>query len=354
MIIEAEAYTALLVFGCVLYPWENPLGTGVLYQLDIQEKSGTIDFFRADIDFAYKYPLCYPGSERKISMQYYYHEQLANLDDNGFGVIYVERPSAYMPAHWHDAVELLLFSRGNVTCRFSHSTLHAEPGDVYVINSHDIHETYCTHNAKYLCVHILPSRMCRFVPNFDQLVFSFKFDPDDPVKSEVYGKIREHLERILTLRDQKEIASALEIQSRLFAVAFLLVKYFSSPISAEHSAVKRSDMNRLEPILEYTRVHHSEELTLDGAANAIGLNREYFCRLFKKNMGVSYLTYLNQIRATAVCRELETSEDPIGQIGERHGFANSKMMNQYFRELYGCTPSEKRKAFRQMVSDGVY
>jgi len=86
----------------------------------------------------------------------------------------------------------------------------------------------------------------------------------------------------------------------------------------------------------------------------MGLNKEYFCRLFKKNMGVSYLTYLNQVRATAVCRELETSEDPISIIAERHGFSNPKMLNQYFRELYGCTPSEKRKAFREMISDGVY
>ena len=60
------------------------------------------------------------------------------------------------------------------------------------------------------------------------------------------------------------------------------------------------------------------------------------------------------LRATAVCRELETSDDPISVIAERHGFTSPKMLNQYFRELYGCTPSEKRKAFREMILDGVY
>lgn len=269
-------------------------------------------------------------------------------------MIRVDQPSAYAPPHWHQAVELLLFVRGRVTCKFSHSTIHAQPGDICVINSHDIHETRCTRNARYLVVHILPSAMCRYVPNFDQLSFSLKFDPDDPVKSGALDQMRQHMERILQLQDSPEETGALEIHGRLFAVAATLVRYFSQPMAVEEAKLQRSDMTRLEPLLEYTQVNHAADLTLDFAAGTMGLNKEYFCRLFKKNMGVSYLTYLNQVRATAVCRELETSEDPISIIAERHGFSNPKMLNQYFRELYGCTPSEKRKAFREMISDGVY
>ena len=101
--------------------------------------------------------------------------------------------------------------------------------------------------------------------------------------------------------------------------------------------------------LEYIHLHHGEELPLDEAVSFVGLNKEYFCRLFKKNMGVSYLQYVYQVRTTAVCRELETTEDPIGEIAERHGFRDPKMLNQYFREIYGCTPSEKRKFFREVT-----
>ena len=65
-------------------------------------------------------------------------------------------------------------------------------------------------------------------------------------------------------------------------------------------------------------------------------------------MGISYLQYVYQIRTTAVCRELETSSDSIGLIAERHGFKDPKMLNQCFKEIYGCTPSEKRKFFREV------
>ena len=287
-------------------------------------------------------------------MEYYYHEQLTNLDETGFGILCLDRPNTYAPAHWHGAVELLLFVRGSAVCKFSHCVIHAGPGDVCVINSHDIHETRCTRDARYLVVHILPGTMCRYVPNFDQLQFSLKFDPDDPVRSQALDQIRGHMEAILKLNDTGDNEAPLEIQSRLFALTTLLVRHFSSPTNADQHKSRRNDISRLEPLLEHTRIHHDMDLTLEDAADMLGLNREYFCRLFKKNMGVSYLTYLNQVRATAVCRELENSEDPISLIAERHGFSNPKMLNQSFRELYGCTPSEKRKQFRGMVADGVY
>ena len=151
--------------------------------------------------------------------------------------------------------------------------------------------------------------------------------------------------------DETDSAAKLERQARLFALSSILVKHFSQPLAVEESRLQRSDMTRLEPLLEYIQLHHGEELPLDEAVESMGLNKEYFCRLFKKNMGVSYLQYVYQIRATAVCRELETTEDPIGEIAERHGFRDPKMLNQYFREIYGCTPSEKRKFFREVTID---
>ncbi len=286
-------------------------------------------------------------------MQNYQHKLLTDLDETGFGVKYENNLSAYTPRHWHKAIELLLFVKGRVTCKFSNSTLHAKPGDMYLINSHEVHETRCSRNAVYLCVHISPTEMCKYVPNFDQLSFSLKFDPEDEVKAIAYEQLRIHMQEILRQTEENLHAYKLECHARLFAATALLVKHFSQPLAVEESTLQRSDMTRLEPVLEYIQLHHGEELPLDDAANTMGLNKEYFCRLFKKNMGVSYLQYVYQVRTTAFCRELETSDDPISEIAERHGFRDPKMLNQYFREIYGCTPSEKRKFFREVtLEDG--
>ncbi len=284
-------------------------------------------------------------------MQNYQHKLLTDLDETGFGVKYECNLSAYTPPHWHKAVELLLFVKGSVTCNFENTNLHAKPGSLYLINSHEVHATKCSRNAVYLCVHIQPTEMCKYVPNFDQLSFSLAFDPEDQVKAVAYEQLRIHLQEILRQTEEGHLAYKLERQARLFALTAILVKHFSQPLAVEETTLQRSDMTRLEPILEYIQLHHAEELPLDDAADAIGLNKEYFCRLFKKNMGVSYLQYVYQVRTTAFCRELETSDDPIGEIAERHGFRDPKMLGQYFREIYGCTPSEKRKFFQEVTID---
>ncbi len=280
----------------------------------------------------------------------YQHKLLTDLDETGFGIKYETNLSAYTPPHWHQAMELLLFVKGSVICNFEHITLRAKPGDLYLINSHQVHATRCSQDAVYLCVHILPSSMCRYAPDFDQLSFSLAFDPEDREKSAAYEELRIHMQEILHQVEQEQEASKLESHARLFAAAAILVRHFSQPLALEETRLRRSDMTRLLPVLDYTQLHHGEDLNLDGAANAMGLNKAYFCRLFKKNMGVSYIQYLYQVRTTAFCRELETSDDPIWEIAQRHGFREPKMLNQYFKELYGCTPSEKRRFFRDVTS----
>lgn len=286
-------------------------------------------------------------------MQNYQHRILTEVNDTGFGVKYENNLSAYTPPHWHQAVELLLFVKGRVTCNFENTTRHFKPGDMYIINSHQVHETKCTRNAIYLVVHIEPYAMCRYVPTFDQMSFSLTYDPEDQAKAMAHDQLRSHMNEILRQWTEPDIACKLECQARLFAVTSILVKHFSQPLTMEETKLRRSDMTRLEPVLEYIQLHHAEELPLDEAADSMGLNKEYFCRLFKKNMGVSYLQYVYQVRTTAFCRELEMTEDPISEIAERHGFKDPKMLNQYFREIYGCTPSEKRKFFREVnIDDG--
>lgn len=282
-------------------------------------------------------------------MPNYQHRLLTEMDSTGFGIKLETKLSAYTPPHWHKAVELLLFVKGKVTCNFENSSRHFKTGDLYIINSHEVHETRCSPRAVYLVVHIDPMLMLHYVPTFDQMRFSLAFDPEDTEKAEAFARLKAHMSAILEQWESTDPGVRLERQSRLFAAAAILVRHFSQPLAMEETRLRRNDMTRLEPLLEYIRLNHAQELPLDEAVEFMGLNKEYFCRLFKKNMGVSYLQYVYQVRTTALCRDLETTEESIGELAERHGFRDPKMLNQYFRELYGCTPSEKRKFFREVT-----
>ena len=75
----------------------------------------------------------------------------------------------------------------------------------------------------------------------------------------------------------------------------------------------------------------------------MGLNKEYFCRFFKKHMGMSFLQYLNDVRAAHIYQDLQNSNAPISEIMEENGFTNQKLFNKTFKALYGSTPSSVRR-----------
>ena len=65
--------------------------------------------------------------------------------------------------------------------------------------------------------------------------------------------------------------------------------------------------------------------------------------IFKKNMGISFLQYLNEVRAAHIYQDLIHTDEPVQVLMEKNGFTNQKLFNRVFKELYGCTPLQARK-----------
>ena len=101
---------------------------------------------------------------------------------------------------------------------------------------------------------------------------------------------------------------------------------------------------RIRTIITYVSEHFREPITLDYISGELGLGKEYFCRFFKKHMGMSFLQYVNEVRASHIYQDLETTDTPIAELLEKNGFTNQKLFNRVFKQIYGCTPSAVRKA----------
>ncbi|WP_089982381.1 helix-turn-helix transcriptional regulator [Clostridium sp. C105KSO13] len=100
----------------------------------------------------------------------------------------------------------------------------------------------------------------------------------------------------------------------------------------------------------YIDKHYKEPITLQDAADKLMLNKEYFCRFFKQNIGISFITYVNQVRIHHIYHDLVHTEDPTIDIMERHWFFNQKLFYKMFKEIYDCTPRE----LRMLAKDNPY
>lgn len=278
-------------------------------------------------------------------MKPYWHQDLQKTDHSGFAVEFLEGKPFYCAAHWHEAVELLFCTSGFIFLKSGDGiNLTAHCQQLFLLNSLTIHESWSHEDYEGICIHIFPDEMCRYVPNFDRLRFSLEFKSSDLERAKAMTRMNANMMQFVLLHQEKPEGYLLECTALLYSTVQILVQYFSHPmLESEEPAEVRTGILRLKPLLEYIELHHAEEITLDNAAGLLGVTREYFCRLFKKNMGVSLTRYVNSVRISHICEEMKYSDLTIAELAEKHGFANQKLMNQMFREIYGCTPSQKRK-----------
>ena len=100
---------------------------------------------------------------------------------------------------------------------------------------------------------------------------------------------------------------------------------------------------RLKDVLRYVAKNDQEPIALKEAADIASLNQDYFCRMFKKCMGVTFLEYVNQVRINHIHEGLLATEDSITDILEHNGFTNYKVFSRMFKAQFGMTPRELRK-----------
>ncbi|OBR66873.1 AraC family transcriptional regulator [Paenibacillus oryzae] len=92
--------------------------------------------------------------------------------------------------------------------------------------------------------------------------------------------------------------------------------------------------------------HFASELKLGALAAAANLSERQFSRLFRKQTGMSFIQYLQNIRMEAACRLLTEGRSSIGEIASAVGYADMKFFYQLFRKKIGMTPCEYRNTAR--------
>ena len=112
--------------------------------------------------------------------------------------------------------------------------------------------------------------------------------------------------------------------------------------SSDFSMENNRDRQRITKVMKWIRTNYREPLTLDQASGSLAVSREYFCRLFKKYTGQTFLEYLNDVRTMQLAKELIQSDDTITVLMEKHGLTNYKVFLRTFHKLYGMSPQKYR------------
>lgn len=273
-----------------------------------------------------------------------FREMVRHKNPLGISYAFVTAPGGYRPLHWHDEIELYFSLNGDVDITVE-GTRHKLPrGHLLVVDSGQIHSFFC-HDSTFMYLSVLldPRMLQELLP--DAGLYRIHCYPQE-IPDELlpyYLEICRHMETLVGFYMREDDTHEIEAPGILLQVYAQLLQHFSTKVAPAAPAEDRLNMNRIRQVITYVEEHFREQVALDEIAGLLGIGREYFCRFFRKNMGMTFLQYVNEVRIAHIYRDLIHTEMPIAEIMERNGFTNQKLFNRLFRTIYGCTPSSVRK-----------
>ncbi|RMD81323.1 MAG: AraC family transcriptional regulator [Lentisphaerae bacterium] len=98
-----------------------------------------------------------------------------------------------------------------------------------------------------------------------------------------------------------------------------------------------------EVIENYFHHHLHAPITPAQLAKAVGLNADYFTRLFRNTYGLPPRLWITRRRLEHAAFLLVETTLRIGEIAERIGYRDIYQFSSMFRKIYGCSPSRYRR-----------
>lgn len=229
----------------------------------------------------------------------------------------------------HYTVHYIVSGKG--VYKINNQTWHLQAGDVFVI---------------------FPSMLITYFPDsedpWDYCWFDFegikidhfleraKLTPCDPIfhcKDDSLASLFSHaLETVTNAASSRDLI----IPSFFYQFFSYIIEQNASGITLQKN---EKELHILKAV-KYIDSHYSSNISAVMLSNMLGLNINYFSHLFKEIMGVSYSSYIVQIRLQKAIILFQQGIHTIKTVASAVGYDDPLYFSRVFKKKYGCTPRE--------------
>lgn len=258
------------------------------------------------------------------------------------------------PWHWHDELEAVVVSQGEVQVTAGGETFPVSAGNGFFLNTRVLHNIQDRSGRGFRLRSVVFHP--RLVGGSVDSVFwqdyllpllspgapaCVRLDPDVPWKREALAAV----ESAWSSAEQEPPDYVFRIRAALSELVFQLVTHLPvEPRTPSAKAVR--DEERMKGMMLFIQAHYGEELTVAQIAASISVSESECLRCFRSTIGTTPIQYLRQLRVQKAAELLADSDRKVSDIGEQCGFREMSYFTKTFRELKGCPPSRYREKKR--------
>ncbi|UOQ86479.1 AraC family transcriptional regulator [Gracilibacillus salinarum] len=231
-----------------------------------------------------------------------------------------------------------------------------QPGDVLFLFPDKVHNGYkiCNKHVSFYWFHFECNSISTACTINDDMVLHIRTNPEAgrKIKSIYFPKFSPLMfaDRLNILANQLLDVDNSNYYSRMsvnYLMTALLIEF--SEQTFVHSSVQASTFNErdmnINHILEWTRIHAFNGISVSTVADRFSYNKEYLSRYFKRKTGKTLQSYIHALRISKAKDLLVGTRQNLKVIAKSIGIEDEKYFMRLFKKYEKMTPTEYRKAF---------
>ena len=260
-------------------------------------------------------------------------------------------PRRTYPWHWHPEVEFFFVQRGELAYDIPGETVVFAEGEAGFVNAGVMHRTRALGNGPCLQLeHIfLPELLSGGAQSSIDRTYIYPLSANKGIRlvrferhSPACTQAVHLMEQAAAQFAQKAFGYELRIRSlaaELWLLTLELCRQRGLPLSRE-----TPDAVRIQKMAGFIEAHFAEHLTLSQIAAAGNVGERECCRCFSRQLQMSPMDYLLEVRVQIARTLLLTGSDTVERIAGRCGFSSGSYFGKVFRRRTGQSPRECRRS----------
>lgn len=127
--------------------------------------------------------------------------------------------------------------------------------------------------------------------------------------------------------------------STIFATKGILYLLCSCFLAEAQHKYQITD-NRIRKVLRHIRLNIDNPVSIDELSNMCCLSKDHFIRLFKKELQITPVQYINRKKIEKAQLKIITGDLPVKDIAYSLSFDNISYFNRLFRKYTGISPTQ--------------
>lgn len=245
--------------------------------------------------------------------------------------------------HFHPEAELIFLIEGKVRAELKNAAAHMEKEDILMINAGELHALYASADAVAVLVHFSGGS---FGEEKGSGLRQFFCDSSID-KRRSYKDLRDILHELVYQYVYNTHRTECLKMSLLYKLADCLAENYTVQEDRKNPDTKKQDV-RLREIIQYVDENYRDSVSLSELAERLFVSASTLSRAFKKETGIYFADYVNQVRMNSAVGQLLYTDNHITKIAVDSGFSNPSVFNRVFREIYEMPPSDFRKKKQEL------